>query len=159
MKIYEYQPTMFHCKLMIIDRVWVSLGSSNMDNRSFRLNDEANLNVLDAKFAEEQVRVFEEDKGPAREITYEMWKRRPLVASAVGGIQDQVVDGTGILLADPGDLGAFGAAVRGLLDDPDRADRMGRAAHSHVHETFLGDRHLLRYAELFGKLLSRTGSR
>ena len=88
-----------------------------------------------------------------------MWKRRPLVASAVGGIQDQVVDGTGILLADPGDLGAFGAAVRGLLDDPDRADRMGRAAHSHVHETFLGDRHLLRYAELFGKLLSRTGSR
>jgi cardiolipin synthase len=76
-KIYEYQPTMFHCKLMIIDGVWVSLGSSIMDNRSFRLNDEANLNVLDAKFGAEQVRMFEEDKAAAREVTFEMWQRRP----------------------------------------------------------------------------------
>ena len=50
-KIYEYQPTMFHCKTMIVDDVWVSVGSTNFDNRSFRLNDEANLNVLDPALA------------------------------------------------------------------------------------------------------------
>jgi trehalose synthase len=82
-----------------------------------------------------------------------MWKRRPTVASAVGGIQDQVVDGTGILLPDPRDLRAFAAAVRALLDDPARADRMGEAAQAYVRESFVGDRHLLRYAELFGTFL------
>ena len=61
-EIYEYQPTMFHCKQLIVDDLWVSIGSSNIDNRSFRLNDEANLNVLDAPFAAEQVRIFEQDK-------------------------------------------------------------------------------------------------
>jgi trehalose synthase len=83
-----------------------------------------------------------------------MWKARPVVASAVGGIQDQIVEGTGILLSDPGDLVQFGAAVRRLLDDPDAADRMGRAAHEHVRGSFVGDLHLLRYAELFGGLIA-----
>ena len=50
-EIYEYQPTMYHCKVMIVDGIWVSVGSTNFDNRSFRLNDEANLNVLDRGFA------------------------------------------------------------------------------------------------------------
>ncbi|MDB5292478.1 MAG: phospholipase D/Transphosphatidylase [Phycisphaerales bacterium] len=77
-KIYEYQPTMFHCKQMIVDSEWVSIGSSNLDNRSFRLNDEANLNVLDAKFAAGQIKVFEDDKRHSREFTYEMWNHRPL---------------------------------------------------------------------------------
>jgi cardiolipin synthase len=77
-EIYEYQPTMFHCKQMIVDGLWVSIGSSNLDNRSFRLNDEANLNVLDGTFAAEQIRVFEEDKGKSREVTFEMWKHRPM---------------------------------------------------------------------------------
>ena len=45
--IYEYQPTMYHCKVMVIDDCWVSVGSTNFDNRSFRLNDEANLNAID----------------------------------------------------------------------------------------------------------------
>src|SRR5437764_9117667 len=75
--IYEYQPTMFHCKMMIIDNRWVSIGSSNLDNRSFRLNDEANLNVLDERFAADQVRVFELDKQKARQVTYEAWAHRP----------------------------------------------------------------------------------
>jgi trehalose synthase len=83
-----------------------------------------------------------------------MWKGRPVVASAVGGIQDQIVDGTGVLLRDPRDLRAFGVAVRGLLDDPDAADRMGQAAREHVREAFVGDRHLLRYAQLFDTLLT-----
>jgi len=76
-EIFEYQPTMYHCKVMIIDRLWVSVGSSNFDNRSFRLNDEANLNALDPDFAAEQIRVFELDKRQSKQITYAAWKNRP----------------------------------------------------------------------------------
>ncbi|MBT8226399.1 MAG: glycosyltransferase [Dactylosporangium sp.] len=83
-----------------------------------------------------------------------MWKGRPIVGSAVGGILDQIANGTGILLPDPRDLEAFGAAVRRLLDDPDKTTRMGAAAHAHIREHFVGDRHLLRYAELFTTLLT-----
>ena len=77
-KIYEYQPTMYHCKMMIMDDVWVSVGSANFDNRSFRLNDEANLNVYSAEFAAEQTRIFEQDKEKSRQFTYEDWQNRPL---------------------------------------------------------------------------------
>jgi trehalose synthase len=83
-----------------------------------------------------------------------MWKGRPVVGSAVGGIQDQVADGTGILLPDPTDLSAFGHAVRTLLDDPELAARLGSAAREYVRAHYVGDRHLLRYAELFGTLLA-----
>jgi cardiolipin synthase len=76
-EIYEYQPTMYHVKLMIVDDLWTSVGSANIDNRSFRLNSEANLNVLDGGFAQEQVRMFEEDLSKSKRITYEQWKRRP----------------------------------------------------------------------------------
>jgi cardiolipin synthase len=75
--IYEYQPTMYHCKVMVVDGCWVSVGSANFDNRSFRLNDEANLNALDRALAEEQTRVFEADKQACRLITLEAWRRRP----------------------------------------------------------------------------------
>jgi cardiolipin synthase len=75
-KFYEYQPTMYHCKLMIVDDVWVSVGSANVDNRSFRLNDESNMNIYSAEFAAEQVKIFEADKGHSIEITREMWKKR-----------------------------------------------------------------------------------
>jgi trehalose synthase len=83
-----------------------------------------------------------------------MWKGRPVVGSAVGGILDQVVDGTGVLLADPGDLGAFGAAVRALLDDPAGMARTGTAARAHVRDAFLPDLHLLRYGDLLTSLRS-----
>jgi cardiolipin synthase len=63
---------------MVVDEVWTSVGSTNFDNRSFALNDEANLNVYDRDFAIEQVRIFEEDLGRSRRITYEDWKNRPL---------------------------------------------------------------------------------
>ena len=76
-EIYEYQPTMYHTKLMIIDDAWVSVGSSNMDNRSFRLNDEANLNVLNKDFAAGQIKVFEDDIAQSKQYTYEDWKHRP----------------------------------------------------------------------------------
>jgi cardiolipin synthase A/B len=50
-RIYEYQPTMYHCKIMIVDDQWVSVGSTNFDSRSFRLNDEANLNIFNREWS------------------------------------------------------------------------------------------------------------
>jgi trehalose synthase len=85
-----------------------------------------------------------------------MWKGRPVVGSAVGGIIDQIPEGTGILLPDPTDLEAFGAAVRRLLDDPDEAALMGHAAQAHVRDQYVGDRHLLRYASLFDAMISEA---
>jgi cardiolipin synthase len=85
--IYEYQPSLFHCKGLIVDDVWVSVGSTNFDNRSFRLNDEANLNIYDAVFAAEQVVVFEADKSVSRLMTRADFKNR----SAFGKAFDAVV--------------------------------------------------------------------
>jgi len=68
-KIYEYEPTMVHVKLMIVDDTFVSVGSGNFDNRSVRLNDEANLDVLDRHFAARQTRLFEMDKRQSSEVT------------------------------------------------------------------------------------------
>ena len=76
-EFYEFQPAMFHCKLFIVDDVWVSVGSTNFDNRSFQLNDEANLNVYDREFAAEQVRVFERDKQNSRRIDPSEFRDRP----------------------------------------------------------------------------------
>ncbi len=78
-KIYEYQPTMYHVKVMCVDDCWTTVGSTNFDNRSFRLNAEANLNIMDGAFALEQVRAFADDKARSREITYAMWQKRPLL--------------------------------------------------------------------------------
>jgi cardiolipin synthase A/B len=76
-QINEYQPTMYHCKVMIVDGLMTSVGSTNFDMRSFRLNDEANLNVYDAGFAARQTQVFEADLQQSRRITYEQWLQRP----------------------------------------------------------------------------------
>jgi cardiolipin synthase len=75
--IYEYQPTMFHCKVMVVDGRVASVGSTNFDNRSFRLNDESNLNVYDEAFAREQVAVIERDLARSQRITLEAWQARP----------------------------------------------------------------------------------
>jgi len=77
-EIHEYLPTMYHCKVMIVDGLWVSVGSTNFDNRSFRLNDEANLNVYDEAFAARQVVHFEKDLRYSRRITLQEWQARPL---------------------------------------------------------------------------------
>ena len=76
-EIYEYQPTMFHCKVLVVDGLWTSVGSTNFDNRSFRLNDEANLNVHDAEVAAQQIHIFYEDIAKSRRVTYEEWQARP----------------------------------------------------------------------------------
>ena len=75
--IAEYRPTMYHCKVMIIDSLLVSVGSTNFDNRSFRLNDEATLNILGAGFAAEQTATFEADLRLSTPISYAQWLARP----------------------------------------------------------------------------------
>ena len=76
-EIYEYQPTMMHNKVLIVDREMVSVGSTNLDPRSFRLNDEASLNVYDHEFARRMSEVFEQDLEHTRPYTLEMWTQRP----------------------------------------------------------------------------------
>src|SRR5205807_3429061 len=84
-----------------------------------------------------------------------MWKARPVVASRLGGIQDQIADGkTGVLLDDPSDLRAYGEAVRELLDDPDRARAIGHEAQERVRDEFLAVRSLLQYMDLIERLIA-----
>jgi cardiolipin synthase A/B len=75
--IAEYSPTMYHCKVLIVDGRLTSVGSTNFDNRSFRLNDEASLNVIDEQFAAEQTKIFEDDLRSAKPVTFEDWTNRP----------------------------------------------------------------------------------
>jgi trehalose synthase len=84
-----------------------------------------------------------------------MWKGAAVVASRVGGIQDQIEDGRTGVLVDPRDLAGFGARVSELLDDPHRAERMGEAAQAEVRDHFLGPRHLAQYVELLERVLAR----
>jgi trehalose synthase len=83
-----------------------------------------------------------------------MWKGRPVVGSAVGGITAQITAGTGILLPDPADLAAFGNHVRWLLAHHEEADAMGAAGQEHVRQHFVGDVHLLRFAEVIDAVLA-----
>ena len=76
-EIYEYAPTMFHCKVMIVDGFMVSAGSTNFDDRSFRLNDEASLNIYDESFAARQQQIFDADQAQSRRVTYAEWQARP----------------------------------------------------------------------------------
>jgi trehalose synthase len=82
-----------------------------------------------------------------------MWKAKAVVASAVGGIIDQIGPGTGILLDNPADLETFGVALQELLGQPDLVQQLGQAARRHVLDNFIGDRHLLRYAALIERLV------
>jgi len=77
-EIHEYQPTMMHNKLLIVDGLMASVGSTNFDVRSFQLNDEASLNVYDAGFAARMTEVFEADLKPTVRYTHAMWRHRPL---------------------------------------------------------------------------------
>lgn len=88
-EIYQYQPTMFHCKVLVVDGLWTSVGSTNFDTRSFRLNDEANLNVYDSALAQQQVGIFNEDLAHARRVTLAEWQNRPLrqkIADRLAGL-------------------------------------------------------------------------
>ena len=87
-----------------------------------------------------------------------MWKARPLVASAVGGITDQVLDGeTGVLVRDPADLGEYGEALVRVLSDPEEGDRMGAKGRERVLEHFIGVRHLRQWVELVDRIDAAGG--
>jgi trehalose synthase len=87
-------------------------------------------------------------------VTEAMWKRRPLVASAVGGILEQIEDGVHGLLVDPSDLSAFGGAVRDLLSDPKRAAALGQAAHERVRDRFLPPDYLSANLEVVASIVA-----
>jgi cardiolipin synthase len=75
-EVYEYRPAMLHAKTMVVDSRWVTVGSTNLDRRSFALNDEINLVVYNQAVAERLERVFAEDLGQSRQMTYESWNNR-----------------------------------------------------------------------------------
>ncbi|MGI9173326.1 MAG: phospholipase D-like domain-containing protein, partial [Chthoniobacterales bacterium] len=85
-RFYEYQPARFHCKYLLVDDSWASVGSANLDNRSMSLNEEANLNVLDRDFVGAHIRVFEDDKQHSRQITLRDWERRPFAEKIKGRV-------------------------------------------------------------------------
>ena len=88
-------------------------------------------------------------------VTEAMWKHRAVVASAVGGIADQIEHELhGLLIDDPRDLAAFGSALERLLLEPELAERLGAAAHERVLTEYLGDRHLMQYASVFRGLIA-----
>ena len=88
-----------------------------------------------------------------------MWKSRPVVASAVGGIRDQIEDGvTGMLLEDPTDLDTFGRVVVDLLNDTERARAIGARAREHVRRNFLANRHAAQYIDLFASIIKARES-
>jgi cardiolipin synthase len=89
-EIYEYQPTMIHSKLLIADGLFVSIGSANFDNRSLSLNDEANLNVLDAGFAREQTRLFDRDLARSIRVTLENMNDKGLGETPVDAVRAPV---------------------------------------------------------------------
>lgn len=76
-KISEYQPTFFHCKLVIVDDAWTSVGSTNIDDRALRLNDEANINLFDRQFASAQAILFDKDAAASRPYSFSDWQHRP----------------------------------------------------------------------------------
>jgi len=87
--------------------------------------------------------------------TEAMWKSKPVIAGAVGGLQEQVIDGvTGRLIEDPADLDAFGRAAAELLGDRSLAELMGAAGHERVRERYLGTRHLIAYVDLLSDMLA-----
>jgi len=88
-------------------------------------------------------------------VSEAMWKGRPVVASDVGGIQDQIEDGRTGYLVEPTDLAGFGDRVNRLLADPHGAERIGAAAQTRVRDLFLGPRHLGQYVELLERVLER----
>jgi trehalose synthase len=93
------------------------------------------------------------EEGFGLTVAEAMWKQRPVVASAVGGIQDQILDGRdGLLLHDPADLDAFGRLLCRLLTDPELGRQLGRAGHQRVCAEYLHDRHLVQMAELAGAM-------
>lgn len=91
-KIFEFNTSLYHCKVLVVDDEFVTIGTSNWDARSLRLNDEVIVNVLGRSFAEEQKSIFEADKSVSKEITYEQWRDRPIWERFIDGISGATRD-------------------------------------------------------------------
>jgi cardiolipin synthase len=88
-RLWEYEPTMMHAKTMVVDGIWSTVGSSNFDDRSFRLNDEVNVNIYDEGIAAQMEAMFQEDLARSEEIKLRPWLRRPRFArvkEAIAGV-------------------------------------------------------------------------
>ena len=83
-RIFEYQPAMIHAKVLLVDELWVVLGTTNVDNRSFEHNDEDNVAMRDGTVAARLLADYERDLADSREVTLERWRRRPLWEKIVG---------------------------------------------------------------------------
>jgi trehalose synthase len=93
-------------------------------------------------------------------VTEAMWKSRPIVASAVGGIEDQIEDGVhGLLLRNPTDLDAYARALRRLLEEHAFAEQLGMQAHQRARDRYLGVRHLSQYGDLAARIAANVGLR
>jgi len=79
-EIYEYTPALLHSKTMVIDGVWATIGSTNLDNRSFALNDELNLILYSRPVAQQLERIFADDVAHSRQVTYAAWRKRGFTA-------------------------------------------------------------------------------
>jgi cardiolipin synthase len=82
-EFYEFQPARYHCKQMIVDDAWITMGSINFDDRSFRINGESNINLYDPVFAARQIEIFEQDKAQSVRIAWREFKQRPWYMRAV----------------------------------------------------------------------------
>ncbi|MBP3193771.1 phospholipase D-like domain-containing protein [Natronogracilivirga saccharolytica] len=85
-EMHEYQPVMYHAKLMIVDEYFITIGSTNFDNRSFRLNDEVNVSILDEDFARQMTVWYEKDLAQSERITMEVWENRSFFCKAYGWV-------------------------------------------------------------------------
>jgi len=79
-QIYEYRPALLHAKTMVVDGIWATVGSTNLDHRSFSLNEELNVALYDADTAQRLERIFEDDLANSRPVLYEDWKNRSLTS-------------------------------------------------------------------------------
>jgi trehalose synthase len=143
-----------------VERAWLALPRSVRRRVHLALlpMDDADENAIMVNALQRRADVVVQKslaEGFGLTVSEAMWKGRPVVASHVGGIQDQIEDGTTGRLVEPRDLAAFGAAISELLADPHDAERIGEAAQMRVRDHFLGPRHLGQYVELLDRVLNR----
>lgn len=89
-RIHEYHPVMYHAKSIMVDEEWTTIGSANFDNRSFRINDEANVNVFDPEFTRKMNRLFDEDLEDAELVTLESWRARSWRERMIGWLGNAI---------------------------------------------------------------------
>jgi cardiolipin synthase len=91
-RLYEFEPTLLHQKIVIIDEIWSHIGSTNFDSRSLALNEEVGIGILAGTIAKELKRAFEADLRRSKELTLETWRHRPALAQAYDWVAYQLHD-------------------------------------------------------------------